>query len=390
MRARVHDSQALEAIRSLEVISYLRATGWTQRDVRPERYSVWSRGNGHGDYEVTVPLSRFKDFALRMSEVLETLESSEGRSQLQILADLSISNADVVRISSNIAETADGTIPIEDAVALVQKARDAVLAAACSAIEPRAYFAPRKFDQALDYVRKVKMGQTERGSYTVTVVSKVAPVLQQQPIGELEEPDVEEPYERRVVRTLGTGITTIRAAAEVAAATGSLESFEEGIGSGVSANLCNALVGMVQDREFVRGLEFGFSWSRTRPQIQQEVPTHILISPDSLPVIEEAGRLLRAISPREEFELIGIVVKLDRQPDERFGRVTVLGFIEDRTHSIRMELAGEDYTKAVTAHDERKLIFARGDLFKEGRSYVLKEPRGLQILPADREIPPST
>lgn len=385
MRARVHDSQTLEAIRSLEVISYLRATGWTQRDVRPERYSVWARGNGHGDYEITVPLSRFKDFALRMSEVLETLESAEGRSQLQILADLSISNADVVRISSNIAETADGTIPIEDAVALVQKARDAVLAAACSAIEPRAYFAPRKFDQALDYVRKVKMGQTERGSYTVTVVSRVAPVLQQQPLG-----DVEEPYERRVVRTLGTGITTIRAAAEVAAATGRLESFEEGISLGVSANLCNALVGMVEDREFVRGLEFSFSWSRSRPQMQQEVPARILISPDSLPVIEEAGRLLRAISPREEFELIGIVVKLDRQPDEQLGRVTVLGFIEDRTHSIRMELAGEDYTRAVTAHDERKLVFVRGDLFKEGRSYVLKEPRGLQILPTEREAPPTT
>jgi hypothetical protein len=378
MKATIRDRQILESLRPLEVVSYLRATGWTQAEIRPERYSVWTR-NGNGEYEVVVPLARFDDFALRMGDLLTTLESAESRSQIQILTDLSFSNADVVRISSDVAESADGTIPIEDAVTLVQKARDAVLAAACSAIEPRAYFAPRKFDKALDYVRKVKMGQTERGSYTVTVVSKVAPVLQQP---ELLPGDAEEPYERRVVRTFGTGISRIRAAAEEAAASGRLDSFEDGIPSGISANLCNALVGMIEDKEFVRGLVFSFSWSRTRPLLQ-EVPPHIFISPDSFPVIEEAGRRLREISPQEEFELIGIVVKLDRGPEERLGRVTALGFVDNRPHSIRMELGVEDYSQATTAHNERKLIQVRGDLFKEGRSYVLRDPRGLRVLPSE-------
>jgi hypothetical protein len=384
VRASVRDPQTFESLRPLEVVSYLRATGWTQQQVRPERYSVWTRGNGHGDYEIVVPLTRFRDFALRMSEVLATLESAEERSQLQILADLSFSNADVVRISSDLADTADGTIPIEDAVTLVQKARDAVLAAACSAIEPRAYFAPRKFDQALDYVKKVKMGQTERGSYTVIVVSKVALALQQR---ELLIGDIEEPYERRVVRTLGTGVTRIRAAAELAAASGSLDSFKDGVNFGISANLCNAVVGMIGDRELVRGLEFSFSWSRTRPQ-RQDDPAHIFISPDSLPVIEEAGRLLREISPREEFELEGIVVKLDRQPADQIGQVTVLGFIEGRPHNIRVELGTEDYDQAVLSHAERRPIFALGDLVKEGRSYVLRQPRGVRLINPEQDIMP--
>jgi hypothetical protein len=378
VKATVRDRQTLESLRPLEVISYLRATGWTQAQIRPERYSVWTR-NGNSDYEVVVPLAKFDDFAIRMADLLAILESAENRSQIQILTDLSFSNADVIRISSDVAESADGTIPIEDAVTLVQKARDAVLAAACSAIEPRAYFAPRKFDQALDYVRKVKMGQTERGSYTVTVVSKVAPILQPP---ELLLGEAEEPYERRVVRTFDTGISRIRAAAEEAAASGRLDSFEDGIPAGVSANLCNALVGMIEDREFVRGLEFSFSWSRTRP-LQVEAPPRIFIGSDSFPVIEEAGRRLREISPQEEFELVGIVVKLDRGPEEQIGRVTALGFIDNRPHSVRMELAIEDYSKATIAHDDRKLIQVRGNLFKEGRSYVLKEPRGLRIIPSD-------
>jgi hypothetical protein len=318
-----------------------------------------------------------------MSEVLATLESAEDRSQLQILADLAISNADVVRISSDLADTADGTIPIEDAVTLVQKARDAVLAAACSAIEPRAYFAPRKFDQALDYVKRVKMGQTERGSYTVLVVSKVAPALQQpeSPVG-----NVEEPYERRVIRTFGTGIAKVRAAAETAAASGSLESFKEGVNFGISSNLCSAVVGMIGDRELVRGLDFSISWSRTRPR-RPDDPSHIVISPDSLPVIEEAGRLLREISPREEFELEGIVVKLDRQPTDQTGLVTVLGFIEGRPHNIRVELGTGDYSKAVSSHEQRRPIFALGDLIKEGRSYFLQHPRSLRLISPEQEEP---
>lgn len=380
MKATVHDVQTLDALRPFEIVGYLRATGWKQQRVQPERYSVWTRGNGNSDYEVTVPLTRFRDFALRMSDLLTTLESAEHRSQLQILADLSFSNADVVRIRSESADVADGTIPLEDAVTLVQKTRDAILAAACSAIEPRAYFATRKFGQALDYVKRVKMGQTERGSYTVTVVSKVAPILQQP---ELPIAEIEEPYERQVIRTFGTALAQVRIAAELAAATGSLDSFKEGVNSGISANLCDALVGMCGTREMLRGLDFSVSWSRARPLTEAESPSRIFLSADSLPVIEEAGRLLREISPREEFELEGIVVKLDRQPSDRIGQVTVLGFIEGRPHNIRVELDIEDYSKAVQSHDQRMQIFALGELIKEGRSYFLRQPRGIRLLSTD-------
>ena len=174
------------------------------------------------------------------------------------------------------------------------------------------------------------------------------------------------------------------AAAEAAAATGSLESFEQGVPSGISANLCDAVVGMSGEQELLRGLEFSFSWSRTRPQRENVVPPRILISPDSLPVIAEAGRLLREISPREEFELEGIVVRLDRQPVEQIGQVTVLGFIDGRPYNIRIELGGDDYRIAVRSHGERRPIFLLGELIREGRSYFLRHPRGLRLIGADQ------
>lgn len=377
MKATIRDPQALDALRPLEIVSYLRATGWRQESIQAERSSVWTRRNGHGEYEIVVPLARFKDYALRMSEVLATLESAEQRSQLQILNDLSVSNADVVRISSDLQDSGDGTIPLEEAVSLVQKTKDAILAAACSVIQPRAYFAPRKFGQALDYVKRVKLGQTERGSYTVTVVSKVAPVLQQP---ELPIEEIEEPFERRVVKTLGAAVANIKAAAEEAAATGSLEAFKHGVPRGISANLCDAIVGMAGDREMLRALEFSFSWSRTRPLQQNGIPGRVSITPDSLPVIEEAGRLLREISPREEFELLGMVIKLERYPESRIGSATILGFVEEQPHLVKVELAEAQYELALRAHESRAPILVLGDLIREGRRFTLRQPRALKIL----------
>jgi hypothetical protein len=94
-----------------------------------------------------------------------------------------------------------------------------------------------------------------------------------------------------------------------------------------------------------------------------------------LPVIQEAGRLLRETSPIEEFELVGMVVRLDRPTIAETGTVTVIGFVEEHTHLVRMELSGHDYDTAVRAHAERSLIVCVGVLLKEGRSCILKAPR---------------
>ena len=58
----------------------------------------------------------------------------------------------------------------------MERARDLVLAAACAAITKRAYFATRKPTKATDYLSRVRMGQTERGSYVLTIRSDGMPL----------------------------------------------------------------------------------------------------------------------------------------------------------------------------------------------------------------------
>ena len=56
-----------------------------------------------------------------------------------------------------------------------------MLAAACAAIEPRAVYAARKPERAMAYLRQIRLGPTEAGSFVVTVESPVAPRLLQAP-----------------------------------------------------------------------------------------------------------------------------------------------------------------------------------------------------------------
>ena len=245
-----------------------------------------------------------------MGDTLRTLEVVEDRSQLEILNDLLATSADIMRFRITYAEATDGTIPIEEGAQIVQRARDMVMAGACAAIEKRAVFQTRKPNQAVEYLKKVRMGQTERGSYVVTVISRVAPVLR---LGESDCLfEVEQPFERQVTATLARAVAAAKRAASSAAATGDFENFRTGVSVGISANLCDAIRGLASGGEADRGVEVTFSWSRSRPIEPSTVEDRVAFSPDSMPVIEEAARLFRETTPREDFELRGPVVKLER------------------------------------------------------------------------------
>lgn len=171
MKATVRDLDVLNAIQPLQAATYLRANGWHQQSQIADKASVWIQMTDSGEeFEILLPLKpESRDFPLLMSQVLETLEIAEQRSQLEILTTLTTSSADVIRVRVNHPDATDGSIPIDDCVLLLQSVRDMMLSAACSALEPKAYFPNPKPDRATKYLSRVSLGQTERGSYILTV-----------------------------------------------------------------------------------------------------------------------------------------------------------------------------------------------------------------------------
>lgn len=374
MKADIRDISTLMTLQPLEVASYLRAVGWQQVQLKEGKYSIWTQKD---DFEIILPLLRsFRDYALRMGDLLRTLSEAERRSQLDILSDLFMTNADVVRVRIADDELADGSIPIEEHTQTAQKVRDMMLAAACSTIERRAVWHKRKPDRAIDYLRGVRIGQTERGSYILTIISRVPPMLSVEQ-NVLFDDSQEEPYERMVIHTLADSLQAIEQAAESAALDGSGDKFTQAVPKGVSANLCEAVAGLSADDENHRSLEFGFSWSRSRPSVKQI--SRVVLPADRAPFVKSGARVLRGSAPIEEAEIEGAVIKLEREENASTGQITVYGLIDDVAKRIRLELSDTEYHKAVKAHDKGLEIYCSGQLVREGHSYRLKNPTGFTV-----------
>jgi hypothetical protein len=318
-----------------------------------------------------------------MGDVLRTLRQVERRPEPEILQDLMTTSCDLIRVRAPSREAESGSLPLEQAVAFVERSRDLVLAAACAAITKRAYFATRKPTKATDYLSKVRMGQTERGSYVLTILSPVAPALA--PEGELPlDLEPSEPYERQVTRTLVEGLAAMELAARDAAASGGMGGFEQAVQRGVSANLCDAVAGLsaVSAGE---GLDIRIAWSRTRP-VTNTVPSRVFLGSDSIPLIQEAARLFKDTAQVEDVELQGFVTRLARGPTETSGEVTLEGLLDGQLRRAIVELGEGIYSQAVQAHEQRQRVACAGDLVKERGGFRLQNPRHFRVLDVEEAL----
>ena len=190
-----------------------------------------------------------------------------------------------------------------------------------------------------------------------------------------------DPFERKVSQTLASGLLAARLAAQRAAVSGDVQPFREAVPRGVSANLCDALVGLGQVSS-AEGIEIAISWSRNRP-LDQPAQSKYQFSPDMVPVFAEASRLFKETEPREDVEIEGFVIDLHRDEGAPSGRVAVSALIDENLRKISIELAEDDYAAALRAHGEQRRIRATGDLIKQGRSYRLLNPGHVALAAED-------
>ena len=374
MNVDIRDATTVAALRPTEVTAYLRASGWKQQD-RRDTWAVWSKDE---DVEVIVPLSRqLHDFALRMGDVLRTLSMIEQRSQVEIFTDLTTISADVIRVRASEPESADGTVSLVEGVMLVREAMDMMAAAACATVAPKPLYRARRPQEAADYLSGLRLGQTERGSFVVTIVSRVSPSLAA-PSGPHQEMFPEEPFERRVSYTLLESLAAVRSAAESAAGNATFDAFANGVSEGVSANLCDALVGMGRHLSDSGSLSVELSWARTRVT-RQDVVSRVVFPREFVPIFEEAARLFRERSPFEEFEIRGVAKRLDRPEGADAGTATIVAPIDNRFRPVSMTLGGVDYQVAIQSHDRRVPMIVEGVLTKQGRSLSLQNPMNVRL-----------
>jgi hypothetical protein len=257
-----------------------------------------------------------------------------------------------------------------------------MLAAACASIEPKAYYPSRKFKDAEEFVEGLRLGHTEEGSFILRILSAVPPFLQTSLFD--DEDDDATPFERNVATTLMGALYAVEDAATSASIDGNVEPLRQIINMGASANLFDAVRGLAlcaRDDDF----EISVAWSKNRPA-PTVTPTRVKFSRSIAPVLNEAATIFKKLyGKREEFELVGVVIRIEREHDEdgspKEGVVTVLGSVDNRTSRVRMKLRGDDFTRAIQAFEQHEVVRVFGDLHRKRNLYTLKSPRAFAPVP---------
>jgi len=278
---------------------------------------------------------------------------------------------DVMRVRAPDGEA--GSVNVSDGVTLMHGARDMLLSAACSLWNPQPLYRAGANKEAREYLKQVRIGQTEQGSFVITLLSPVVPPRMQLAIGsELAQDD--DPIERRITRRLVGALTAVREATEIAIA-GGADAFFKAIERGVSANLCEALVSVMEP---FREIDVTVTWARTCPAPRARDVVRFAAS--DAPILREAARSFRSREPQPDRELVGFVRMLKRGEAERDGTVTLLTSMDGKNQSVATVLKQADYERAVSAHKEQASVVVKGDLERVGQRWSLLNPMIMDVI----------
>ena len=351
--------------------AYARTAGWTKVDTYREHSDIYT---GDGLPEVVLPRTKpLQDYAAVVAELVGIFARVAEVDEHTLYRDLVTADRDVVRVR---VANGNGTVNINEGADLVAGARDMLWAAACSVQDPRPVYRAGANREASEFMKQVRLGQTEMGGFVVTLLSPIVPPPVN-PVAPALFEDLEfaaMPMARRVTARLGEALQSCKTAIEKTVS-GEKDAFSNSVGEGISANLCDSLAQIIEP---FKALDISVTWARTQPM--KSVRQVINFVDDDVAFLREAAFSMRGRLSKPEERLFGYVLRLKRSETEEDGTVTIRASVDRKSQSVTTVLDHVDYSRAVQAHDKRFPIVTEGDLERMGQRWRLLNPRIVEVI----------
>ena len=397
MKVSIQDKKALLAVSPAALSAYARTAGWTKVDTYGKHSDVFM---GEGLPEIILPrTAHLGDYARVVSMIIEIFAKVADVDELALYRDLAMADRDVVRVRA-VDGDGSGSVAVSDGIDLMSGARDMILAAACSLQRPQPLYRAGANREAMAYLKRVRLGQTEQGSFAITLLSPViSPPIQQPLFSALEYGDDpterqvtrrpadpiqqplfsaleygNDPIERQVTRRLADSLAATREATEKTVG-GDTGAFSEAVARGVSANLCEALVKLIEP---FSTLDISLVWARTHPMSTARNVVHF--DAHDAPILREAARSFRDREPRPGICLFGVVQRLKRGETDTEGTIALWTSIDGQNQAVVAVLKQSDYERAIQAHETKSPLVIEGDLERTGQRWRLLNPRIADVI----------
>lgn len=360
------------APRQLE--TYLMSQGWRCDGDLSSLASIWHRPEASAyDAEVIAPRSDgAKDYRDRMVDAVLSIALYEQRDPSDVLKELTGHFADHIKVRVIHPDVVEGTIPLNDGILLNLRARDLVTSSAMSATIKRKHFSGKRPPETREFLNSLRLGQTEVGSYVVNVIAPLTPA----------EPAVQDSIAttsitRMVTANLSEGLDALLQAIQEFGEKEDLAVFNHAVDAGVSANMCDALLGLSGEQ---RERSFEVTITPSPKDTFKSEPRTFVFAPDEVKVVATASEYYKDNYVLPDQTIRGFIKRLDRPPTEETGTITIEATILNTEKHVAIELGPEDYLDAVTAHKMKEVIECSGDVHVKARSAKLLNPSGFRVV----------
>lgn len=382
MEVHVTDVEALTARRVDDWSTYLASAGWTAV-AREAGGTEWALDRSADT--IWVPRdARMRGYASRVAQALRVLSEQEGRSETEILFDVTHATYDVQRLRL-VPPGEPGTVGLMDGSDSLAGIKKWVLSGAiAAALGDHQLVLPNRWSAVVNtFMRESKLAAPAEGSFIWNVITPVgqggATAL---PLDGDEADVFTVDFGRKVTLTLYQATSAVKDAAQ--SVVQGDESVSEAFGSrnrrGVTANLCEGLVEASSASHFPYSVDFAWAATHAGPPTSR-----IAFEPVEMDVLTDAARDFRNRTPRENVTVEGTVVRLVRESQLRPGEVTIAGITDDdwdnQIGHFWLELTDDDYALAVRAHEDIAIVRATGDLLRVGNRRRLTNLRQFTVQP---------
>lgn len=350
--------------------AYLKQKQWFEDGKLRSVATIWHRHDNE-EAEVVLPYSSVKDYRQRMRDALASVASIEGREIFEVLAEVKRLFANVITIRVIHDDTTAGTIPINDGVLLIAKAKELVSAAARSLYAKKKQFTRGAPKEAKEYLDTLLLGQTEIGSYVVNVIAPV------QPLVTASTNTAEIPLAQAITSNLVAGLSALETASAGYEDGDNFDVFDDAVLAGASSNMCDALLGFSGAE---RNRAFEVTVTQASTPLFESMPSRFVFDGNHVKALKKATDYYKGDYVLQNRILTGYITKLSRPKEETSGVVTIESFFGEVERKVQVELTGDEYHRAVVAHDTGKLVRVEGDVHVKSKSAQLLNPKNFGVI----------
>lgn len=373
MQVLIKDSAALRRISPAMLRAYLESSGWSQQEIQPSGSTVWVLENNGEVDEILVSAQEWSyRYPARIYEAVESLSEIEERSQLEVYYDLMAAGADIIKLRSPNGNGNSG-LSLEDRANFLNHARSLMTAAARYAENPgRPIYRGPLSRNVSDYLREIRPILGYGTGYDLTIHSRIPADYGIQ--GDLGDAFTM-PFARSATIALSKGLREARKISETALPGAELATFQEAARQGASANFCDAMSALSRE---AHGISISLSWASVRQS--GEPGGEFVFTESATDLLAQGAELLRRRNPYLDAQITGEIVQLDREADAEFdGQAIVLYELDGRPVALHTQFDPADEDKVVNAFLNGIPVSLDGDIYYEGRRYLLKNPRNLSV-----------